>query len=42
MDIVLSMIAFFALVATWFVLPSSTRKTTETAHAASEALAPAA
>ena len=43
MDILISMIAFFALVASWFVLPASapagaTAKPTTT----SEALAPAA
>ena len=41
MEITLSMIAFFALVASWFVLPSTARTATATA-ATSEALAPAA
>ena len=43
MDIVVAMIAFFALVASWFVLPSAPPALAKaTAQAPSEALAPAA
>ncbi|HEX3465473.1 MAG TPA: hypothetical protein VHS78_15600 [Candidatus Elarobacter sp.] len=43
MDIVIAMIAFFALVASWFVLPSSPRVAgARTKTATSEALAQAA
>lgn len=43
MEITLSMIAFFVLVASWFVLPSSSRTaTTATAAASPETLASAA
>ena len=43
MDIVIAMIAFFALVASWFVLPSSPRAAgAETKTVTSEALAQAA
>ena len=41
MDILFSMIAFFALVASWFVLPSAP-KTLTTSAAPAEVLAPAA
>jgi hypothetical protein len=42
-DIVIAMIAFIALVASWFVLPSSPPAiAAATAHAPSETLAPAA
>jgi hypothetical protein len=41
MDTVISMIAFFALVATWFVLPSSP-PAPAVSHAPAEVLAPAA
>ena len=43
MDIVIAMIAFFALVASWFVLPASPRVAgAETKTTAAEALAQAA
>ena len=41
MDILFSMIAFFVLVASWFVLPSAPKSVTATA-ASTETLAPAA
>jgi hypothetical protein len=42
MDIVFSMIAFFALVATWFALPATPRTAKAPSLAPTEALAPAA
>jgi hypothetical protein len=42
MDIVFSMIAFFALVASWFVLPSAPPARAIPKPVPSEALAPAA
>jgi hypothetical protein len=43
MDIVVSMIAFFALITTWFVLPASPRTVAVATHAPpAETLAPAA
>ena len=42
MDILFSMIAFFALVVSWFVLPAAPRTVQAPSLAPSEALAPAA
>jgi len=42
MDVIFSMIAFFALVTTWFVLPASPRTAKASPHVPAEALAPAA
>jgi hypothetical protein len=42
LETVASMIAFVALVASWFVLPSAPRQTAAAAHVPSETLVPAA
>ena len=42
MELIASMIAFFALIAAWFVLPSAPPAPATRAHTVSEALAKAA